>query len=147
MAVAANSFDAWLSEKLQALNTDESVFGTYIKGILESDEPEDEKTEALEGILAGVTVSAIETSYADIFEVSMRAVAISRSKIDARPSPKVCIFASHVHLSSNLDSRARVFRNLSSTRCNCPLLEEGGKHTRRRRLKIVIKVKIEKSEF
>lgn len=57
MAVAASSFDAWLSEKLQALNTDESVFATYIKGILEGDESEDEKTEALESILAGVTVS------------------------------------------------------------------------------------------
>lgn len=57
MAVAANSFDAWLSKKLQALNTDEGVFGTYIKGILEGDEPEDEKTEALESILAGITVS------------------------------------------------------------------------------------------
>jgi len=57
MAVAASSFDAWLSRKLQALNTDESVFGTYIRGILEGDETEDEKTEALESILAGITVS------------------------------------------------------------------------------------------
>lgn len=56
MAVAANTFDAWLSKKLQALNTDEGVFGTYIRGILEGDESEDEKTEALESILAGITV-------------------------------------------------------------------------------------------
>ena len=56
MAVAVNSFDSWLSEKLQALNTDEGVFGSYIKGILEGDESEDEKTEALEGILSGITV-------------------------------------------------------------------------------------------
>jgi len=56
MAVAANSFDAWLNKKLQALNTDEGVFGTYIRGILEGDETEDEKTEALESILAGITV-------------------------------------------------------------------------------------------
>lgn len=60
MAVAANSFDAWLSQKLQELNTDESVFGKYIKGILEGDESEDEKTEALESILAGITVSVGE---------------------------------------------------------------------------------------
>lgn len=77
MAVAANSFDAWLSKKLQALNTDEGVFGTYIKGILESDEPEDEKTEALESILAGITVSG---HYADDFEVRMRAVASSAGR-------------------------------------------------------------------
>lgn len=56
MAVTTNSFDSWLSNKLQALKTDESVFGSYIKGILEGDETEDEKTEALEGILAGITV-------------------------------------------------------------------------------------------
>lgn len=56
MAVAAGTFDAWLSKKLQALNTDEGVFGTYIRGILEGDETEDEKTEALESILVGITV-------------------------------------------------------------------------------------------
>lgn len=56
MAVATNSFDSWLSKKLQALNTDEGVFGSYIKGILEGDETEDEKVEALESILAGITV-------------------------------------------------------------------------------------------
>ncbi|KAK2583987.1 hypothetical protein KPH14_006447 [Odynerus spinipes] len=55
MAVATSSFDSWLSKKLQALNTDEGVFGSYIKGILEGDETEDEKTEALESILAGIT--------------------------------------------------------------------------------------------
>lgn len=59
MAVAVNSFDSWLSEKLQALNTDEGVFGSYIKGILEGDETEDEKMEALEGILAGITVRTV----------------------------------------------------------------------------------------
>lgn len=54
--VTSSSFDSWLSVKLQDLNTDEGVFGSYIKGILEGDESEDEKTEALESIFAGVTV-------------------------------------------------------------------------------------------
>lgn len=66
MAVTANSFDAWLSRKLQELNTDEGVFGTYIKGILESDESEDEKTETLEGILAGITKDNINKHVAEI---------------------------------------------------------------------------------
>ncbi|CAL1683722.1 unnamed protein product [Lasius platythorax] len=66
MAVTANSFDAWLSEKLRELNTDEGVFGTYIKGILESDESEDEKTEALESILAGITEDNISKHVAEI---------------------------------------------------------------------------------
>lgn len=59
MAVSAESFDTWLSKKLKDFNTDEGVFGTYIKGILEGDETEDEKCEALEGILSGITVRAV----------------------------------------------------------------------------------------
>ena len=66
MAVAASSFDSWLSKKLQALNTDESVFGSYIKGILEGDETEDEKTEALESILAGITDDNISKHVTEI---------------------------------------------------------------------------------
>lgn len=56
-AAATDSFDSWLNEKLKSLNTDEGVFGSYIRGILEGDETDDEKSEALEGILMGVTVS------------------------------------------------------------------------------------------
>lgn len=63
-----NSFDSWLSEKLQALNTDEGVFGSYIKGILEGDETEDEKMEALEGILAGITEENIGNHVAEILK-------------------------------------------------------------------------------
>lgn len=113
MAVAASSFDAWLSKKLQALNTDEGVFGTYIKGILESDEPEDEKTEALESILAGITVSGY---YADDLQVRMRAVASSsRSKIDARSFRKYA-FLARTRTSPAILIRARVFYDSSSSR-------------------------------
>ncbi|XP_043271123.1 coiled-coil domain-containing protein 43 [Venturia canescens] len=66
MAVVKNSFDSWLTKKLQALNTDEGVFGSYIKGILEGDESNDEKTEALESILAGITDDNIPTHVAEI---------------------------------------------------------------------------------
>nr|CAD7586086.1 unnamed protein product [Timema genevievae] len=47
-----DNFDSWLSFKLRALNTDENVFGSYIKGILEGEETLEDKTEALEGILS-----------------------------------------------------------------------------------------------
>ncbi|XP_008545362.1 coiled-coil domain-containing protein 43 isoform X1 [Microplitis demolitor] len=67
MDVAINTFDSWLSKKLQALNTDEGVFGAYIKGILEGDETEDEKTEALQSILSGITQENIDTHVAEIF--------------------------------------------------------------------------------
>lgn len=80
MAVASNSFDAWLSKKLQELNTDESVFSTYIRGILEGDETEDEKTEALESILTGVTVSEETLRFV---EVRSRVRIVNRSKLDA----------------------------------------------------------------
>ncbi|CAG9772032.1 unnamed protein product [Ceutorhynchus assimilis] len=50
-------FSSWLSEKLQEFNTDEEVFGSYITGILDSDDPDEEKAEALEGILTEIVVN------------------------------------------------------------------------------------------
>ncbi|XP_030753619.1 coiled-coil domain-containing protein 43 [Sitophilus oryzae] len=47
-------FSNWLDGKLQELNTDETVFGAYIKGILDSDETTEEKLEALYGIFAEI---------------------------------------------------------------------------------------------
>lgn len=44
-------FSAWLDKKLQELKTDETVFGSYITGILDSDDSPEEKTEALHSIL------------------------------------------------------------------------------------------------
>lgn len=52
------AFNKWLNNKLKSLNTDESVFGSYILGILEGDESKDEKREALDGILSAIIVSA-----------------------------------------------------------------------------------------
>ncbi|XP_014213580.1 coiled-coil domain-containing protein 43 isoform X1 [Copidosoma floridanum] len=60
------SFDSWLSIKLQDLKTDEGVFGSYIKGILEGDETEDEKTEALEATIAGITNDCINQHVTEI---------------------------------------------------------------------------------
>lgn len=54
MAAAVDSFAAWLGDKLVELNTDENVFGSYIQGILDSDESSEEKTEALQGILSEI---------------------------------------------------------------------------------------------
>lgn len=50
----APDFDTWLSLKLKSLDTDETVFGSYIKGILEGEESHDEKIEAIEGILGEI---------------------------------------------------------------------------------------------
>lgn len=59
MAAAADEFSTWLGNKLQALNTDEGVFGSYITGILDGDESLEEKTEAIEGILSEIIVSKV----------------------------------------------------------------------------------------
>ncbi|XP_022902240.1 coiled-coil domain-containing protein 43 [Onthophagus taurus] len=54
MAAAVDNFIDWLGNKLKDLNTDESVFGSYITGILDCDDSIEEKTEALQGILSEI---------------------------------------------------------------------------------------------
>lgn len=65
------NFNTWLNAKLQELNTDETVFGSYILGILEGEESEEEKHEALEGILSEILVNIYEfvgySDFSDIF--------------------------------------------------------------------------------
>lgn len=57
MSSDVEGFSQWLNGKLKEFNTDESVFGSYINGILEGDESVDEKREALDGILSEIIVS------------------------------------------------------------------------------------------
>ena len=45
MTAGGDDFESWLSLKLQALNMDEGVFGTYITGFLEEEEALEDKTE------------------------------------------------------------------------------------------------------
>lgn len=57
-AFKMSEFEVWLGDQLRQINTDESVFGSYIIGILEGDEEtQEEKVEALEGILSDTGVS------------------------------------------------------------------------------------------
>ncbi|XP_065345471.1 coiled-coil domain-containing protein 43 [Cloeon dipterum] len=67
-ALAGDDFDSWLTVKLQALNTDEAVFSSYIKGILEGDDPEDEKNESLKEFLSGITENQISSLRDEIVE-------------------------------------------------------------------------------
>ncbi|XP_037813452.1 coiled-coil domain-containing protein 43 [Lucilia sericata] len=67
MAVSSD-FATWLNLKLQELNTDESVFGSYILGILEGDEAYEEKHEALEGIFSEILSDNIESVVQSILE-------------------------------------------------------------------------------
>ncbi|XP_055596072.1 coiled-coil domain-containing protein 43 [Uranotaenia lowii] len=61
-------FSQWLNAKLREFNTDESVFGSYITGILEGDESIEEKTEALEGILAEIIESDTNSFIKEILD-------------------------------------------------------------------------------
>ena len=56
-AAACQNFGDWLSLKLEQLNIDQDVFGSYISSIVETDDSnEEEKSEALNGILGGILV-------------------------------------------------------------------------------------------
>ncbi|XP_045472364.1 coiled-coil domain-containing protein 43 [Harmonia axyridis] len=58
MALSTEDFKAWLSKTLTDLNTDESVFGSYIISILDSDESVEEKSEALQDLLTEIVENA-----------------------------------------------------------------------------------------
>ncbi|CAH2104380.1 unnamed protein product [Euphydryas editha] len=68
MATAVGEFGPWLIDKLKSLKTDEGVFGSYISGILESEETIDEKKDALEGILSEIVERDISDHVNEILE-------------------------------------------------------------------------------
>jgi hypothetical protein len=66
MAAGGDDFESWLSLKLQALNMNERVLGTYVTGFLEGEETLEDKTEGLEGILSEVMKDDILTQRHEI---------------------------------------------------------------------------------
>ncbi|XP_063974467.1 coiled-coil domain-containing protein 43 [Diachasmimorpha longicaudata] len=66
MADTSDTFSSWLTDKLKSLNTDEIVYGNYIRAILDGNETEDEKSEALEGVISGITEDNISEHVASI---------------------------------------------------------------------------------
>ena len=95
-------FEAWLTQKLQELKTDEGVFLPYIVGILEGDEEtEEEKTEGLTGLLADVLddEAAIEKTLEEILvawrqgsdngQASVETVTAEVSKLDITQQMKL----------------------------------------------------------
>ncbi|XP_065507282.1 coiled-coil domain-containing protein 43 [Caloenas nicobarica] len=51
-AAGGGGFAAWLAGRLDALGLDRAVYGTYIEGLLRGEESEEERLEALRGVLA-----------------------------------------------------------------------------------------------
>ncbi|KAI8428159.1 hypothetical protein MSG28_002405 [Choristoneura fumiferana] len=68
MAAAVCDFEPWLNDKLKSLKTDEGVFGSYISGILESEDSIDDKRDALEGLLSEFVERDISTHVTEILE-------------------------------------------------------------------------------
>merc|ERR1739848_847451 len=50
----SGDFESWLSERLTQFNADGDVFSTYILGILDSEESQEEKNDNLEDLLEGL---------------------------------------------------------------------------------------------
>ncbi|XP_061224893.1 coiled-coil domain-containing protein 43 [Neopsephotus bourkii] len=49
---AVGGFAAWLAARLEALGLDRAVYGAYIQGLLREEESDEERLEALRGVLA-----------------------------------------------------------------------------------------------
>lgn len=45
-------FETWLNERLDSLEVDQEVYGAYILGVLQEEESDEEKEDALQGILS-----------------------------------------------------------------------------------------------
>ena len=50
------SFEEWLICRMRQLELDEDVFGSYVTGVLDSEDTDEDRKDALIGILEGMTV-------------------------------------------------------------------------------------------
>lgn len=53
----AGEFESWLNDRLDSLEVDREVYGAYILGILKEEESDEEKEDALQGILSAFLVN------------------------------------------------------------------------------------------
>lgn len=53
----AGEFESWLNDRLDSLEVDREVYGAYILGVLQEEESDEEKEDALQGILSAFLVS------------------------------------------------------------------------------------------
>ena len=75
----AGEFETWLNDRLDCLEVDREVYGAYILGVLQEEETEEEKEDALQGILSaflviihsGMSRSAIRTIFSNVFRSVM----------------------------------------------------------------------------
>lgn len=53
----AGEFKSWLNDRLDSLEVDREVYGAYILGILQEEDSDEEKKDALEGIFSAFLVN------------------------------------------------------------------------------------------
>lgn len=53
----AGEFGSWLNDRLDSLEVDREVYGAYILGVLQEEESDEEKGDALQGILSAFLVN------------------------------------------------------------------------------------------
>lgn len=53
----AGEFESWLNDRLDSLEVDREVYGAYILGVLQEEESDEEKEDALQGILSAFLVN------------------------------------------------------------------------------------------
>lgn len=61
-------FENWLSARLRTLGLDEDVFGSYVVGVLDSEDTDEERKDALIGILEGMTDHPVEDLCSEVID-------------------------------------------------------------------------------
>lgn len=61
---SAGEFEKWLNELLDGFGADREVYGVYILGVLQEEETDEEKSDALNGILSAFVVGTRRASRA-----------------------------------------------------------------------------------
>lgn len=70
----AGEFESWLNDRLDSLEVDREVYGAYILGVLQEEETDDEKEDALQGILSAFLVIIHSGMYRSATEAAFSAV-------------------------------------------------------------------------
>ena len=52
-------FEDWLNSRMRQLGLDEDVFGSYVTGVLDSEDTDEDRKDALIGIFEGMTVRCV----------------------------------------------------------------------------------------
>ncbi|KAG9350147.1 hypothetical protein JZ751_026500 [Albula glossodonta] len=77
----AGVFESWLNDRLDSLEVDRDVYGAYILGVLQEEETEDEKMDALQGILSAfLEEDALENVCREIIKHWAESCSISIAK-------------------------------------------------------------------